>query len=191
MHAKTSCCQCSFFGMLCVSFAFGNSSFWLLLLMLLLVLPPPTRCFSLLYVLSIKATSVHRCLHQPVYKQNNMMLLTKMCRQAHQREYRCSACLGLCKRKSPHHRKIRNHTCDTNTIVFPHERNNRKTRGQQLLRKLKAAHFSAPKPWSLAHELSSLNLPTAGARVAPTMDMGGCQNYGPFLDPYYNTAPNI
>ena len=21
--------------------------------------------------------------------------------------------------------------------------------------------------------------------------MGGCQNYGPFLDPYYNTAPNI
>ena len=22
-------------------------------------------------------------------------------------------------------------------------------------------------------------------------DMGGCQNYGPFLDPHYNTAPNI
>ena len=21
--------------------------------------------------------------------------------------------------------------------------------------------------------------------------MGGCQKYGPFLDPYYNTAPNI
>ena len=21
--------------------------------------------------------------------------------------------------------------------------------------------------------------------------MGGCQTYGPFLDPYYNTAPNI
>ena len=21
--------------------------------------------------------------------------------------------------------------------------------------------------------------------------MGGCQNYGPFLDPYYNTAPTI
>ena len=21
--------------------------------------------------------------------------------------------------------------------------------------------------------------------------MGGCQNYGPFLDPYYNMAPNI
>ena len=21
--------------------------------------------------------------------------------------------------------------------------------------------------------------------------MGGCQNYDPFLDPYYNTAPNI
>ena len=23
------------------------------------------------------------------------------------------------------------------------------------------------------------------------MIMGGCQNSGPFLDPYYNTAPNI
>ena len=23
------------------------------------------------------------------------------------------------------------------------------------------------------------------------MHMGGCQNYGPFWDPYYNTAPNI
>ena len=21
--------------------------------------------------------------------------------------------------------------------------------------------------------------------------MGGCQNYGPFLDPHYTTAPNI
>ena len=21
--------------------------------------------------------------------------------------------------------------------------------------------------------------------------LGGCQNYGPFLDPYYNTAPDI
>ena len=21
--------------------------------------------------------------------------------------------------------------------------------------------------------------------------LGGCQNYGPFLDPYYNVAPNI
>ena len=25
----------------------------------------------------------------------------------------------------------------------------------------------------------------------PKANMGGCQNYGPFLDPYYNTAPNI
>ena len=23
------------------------------------------------------------------------------------------------------------------------------------------------------------------------MYVGGCQNYGPFWDPYYNTAPNI
>ena len=22
-------------------------------------------------------------------------------------------------------------------------------------------------------------------------ELGGCQNYGPFLGPYYNTAPNI
>ena len=22
-------------------------------------------------------------------------------------------------------------------------------------------------------------------------NVGGCQHYGPFLDPYYNTAPNI
>ena len=21
--------------------------------------------------------------------------------------------------------------------------------------------------------------------------MGGCQNYGPYVDPHYNTAPNI
>ena len=26
---------------------------------------------------------------------------------------------------------------------------------------------------------------------ANVMRMGGCQNYGPFLDPDYNTAPNI
>ena len=24
-----------------------------------------------------------------------------------------------------------------------------------------------------------------------TLHMGGCQNYGPFLDPHYNAAPNI
>ena len=27
--------------------------------------------------------------------------------------------------------------------------------------------------------------------IAATYDMGGCQNYGPLLGPYYNTAPNI
>ena len=26
--------------------------------------------------------------------------------------------------------------------------------------------------------------------VRKDKDMGGCQNYGPFLDPYYSTAPN-
>ena len=29
----------------------------------------------------------------------------------------------------------------------------------------------------------------AGSQVVEYM--GGCQNFGPFLDPYYNTAPNI
>ena len=28
-------------------------------------------------------------------------------------------------------------------------------------------------------------------QVVSGCDVGGCQNYGPFLDPYYNTAPNI
>ena len=32
-------------------------------------------------------------------------------------------------------------------------------------------------------------------RVQPVfrllLHMGGCQSYGPFLDPYYNTTPNI
>ena len=28
-------------------------------------------------------------------------------------------------------------------------------------------------------------------RVHVGFHMGGCQNYGPFLDPYYSTAPNI
>ena len=27
--------------------------------------------------------------------------------------------------------------------------------------------------------------------IRGSMDMDGCQNYGPFLDPDYNTAPNI
>ena len=26
---------------------------------------------------------------------------------------------------------------------------------------------------------------------ARMLHMGGCKNYGPFFDPYYNTAPNI
>ena len=28
-------------------------------------------------------------------------------------------------------------------------------------------------------------------KLSNLSQMGGCQNYGPFLDPYYNTAPNI
>ena len=30
----------------------------------------------------------------------------------------------------------------------------------------------------------------AAGRVGIAVHMGVCQNYGPFLDPYYNTAPN-
>ena len=32
---------------------------------------------------------------------------------------------------------------------------------------------------------------TCQSLLSLKMDMGGCQNYGPSLDPYYNTAPNI
>ena len=28
-------------------------------------------------------------------------------------------------------------------------------------------------------------------QVLPRRDVGSCQNYGPFLAPYYSTAPNI
>ena len=31
---------------------------------------------------------------------------------------------------------------------------------------------------------------SVGFRV-PVQQVGGCQNYGPFSDPYFNTAPNI
>ena len=29
-----------------------------------------------------------------------------------------------------------------------------------------------------------------GKEGSPDFQRGGCQNYGPFLDPYYDTAPN-
>ena len=54
--------------------------------------------------------------------------------------------------------------------------------------------------WILAHsfglEMFELGFITTvlALRVevwAVTGYMGGCQNYGPFLGPYYNTAPNI
>ena len=38
-------------------------------------------------------------------------------------------------------------------------------------------------------------LPAYASQNCPALDpnphMGGCQNYGPFLGPYYNTAPII
>ena len=37
---------------------------------------------------------------------------------------------------------------------------------------------------TICHPIS-VGLSTTGAY------MGGCQNSGPFLDPYHNTAPNI
>ena len=30
-----------------------------------------------------------------------------------------------------------------------------------------------------------------GKRDGFSVHVGGCQNYGPFLDPHYNTAPNM
>ena len=40
---------------------------------------------------------------------------------------------------------------------------------------------------------SRSGLPRAAAGIASKFlgHMGGCQNYGPFLGPYYNTAPII
>ena len=32
---------------------------------------------------------------------------------------------------------------------------------------------------------------TESCDIMKFRDVGGCQNYGPFLDPYYSTAPNI
>ena len=32
---------------------------------------------------------------------------------------------------------------------------------------------------------------TARFKIKEIVYVGGCQNYGPFLAPYYNTAPNI
>ena len=36
-----------------------------------------------------------------------------------------------------------------------------------------------------------LQQPNRGDDAGKATHMGGCQNYGPKLDPYYNTAPNI
>ena len=49
--------------------------------------------------------------------------------------------------------------------------------------------------WKPLYRVSGLgkNLQSAvlEASDCSCMYMGGCQNYGPFLDPYSNTAPNI
>ena len=55
-----------------------------------------------------------------------------------------------------------------------------------------------PRSFSKLHLSSCLRLDHAGRENArleipqiPSRDLGGCQNYGPFLGPYYTTAPNI
>ena len=40
----------------------------------------------------------------------------------------------------------------------------------------------APEAWSKK---------LAATANSQTTHVGGCQNYGPFLGPYYNAAPNI
>ena len=45
-------------------------------------------------------------------------------------------------------------------------------------------------PQSVVHFLGTQQL-RAIPFETPQIYMGGCQNYGSFLDPYYNTAPNI
>ena len=47
-------------------------------------------------------------------------------------------------------------------------------------------HFRLSK---LGRPLGYFTIFPNGFNRGPYMD--GCQNYGPFLDPYYNTAPNI
>ena len=40
-------------------------------------------------------------------------------------------------------------------------------------------------------KLKNQPLLTLSTLAMAETDRGGCQNYGPFLVPYYNTAPNI
>ena len=42
----------------------------------------------------------------------------------------------------------------------------------------------------LAGRVALLKLANLSDRDLESMNMGGCQNYGPFLGPYYNTGPN-
>ena len=50
---------------------------------------------------------------------------------------------------------------------------------------------------ALAYKALGLGLGEAAAQLQSpqirimSLDMGGCQNYGPFLVPYYNTAHSI
>ena len=43
----------------------------------------------------------------------------------------------------------------------------------------------------LAGGMDGLQGPALCQALGPQVYLGGCQNYGPFLDPCYNTAPNI
>ena len=51
------------------------------------------------------------------------------------------------------------------------------------------ASFSMPPSEPESSPMSSAT--TAGRVYCLQRNVGGCQNYGPFLDPYYSTAPNI
>ena len=51
---------------------------------------------------------------------------------------------------------------------------------------------AAPRARARAQGRESENAGTdAGVAGHMHVHVGGCQNYGPFLGPYYNTAPNI
>ena len=41
------------------------------------------------------------------------------------------------------------------------------------------------------HWLLNLSKARGRSKGLTSESMGSCQNYGPFLGPYYNTAPNI
>ena len=68
----------------------------------------------------------------------------------------------------------------------------RADRSQNDLNRSDAASFTRSIPQFLGELKISVSCPIEDWSVElGSKDAGGCQNYDPFLDPYYNTAPNV